>query len=141
MTSKTARSFLHLTLAIVFSLALSGMALAAATEKTVKGAAGAAAGAANESAKDTAKETVKETTKGSTHKAAKKSVPPSQKVNLNTAEASELARLPGVGTRTALEIITYRNRHGSINNIEELKQIKGIGEKKFDKLKDKVTVE
>ncbi len=137
MTRKTARLFVLSALVTVFSLSVSGMAMAAAAEQAVKGTAGAAAGAATESAKDTAKDTAK----GATPKAAKKAMAPAQKVNLNTAEAKDLAKLPGVGAKTAADIVSYRDTHGPFKSSEELKQVKGIGEKKYDKLKDKVTVE
>ena len=59
-------------------------------------------------------------------------------VNINTADAQELDKLPGVGPAMAQRIIDYREQNGGFQNIEDLKKIKGIGEAKFNKLKDQV---
>ena len=56
------------------------------------------------------------------------------------ATAKKLAELPGVGPAMAEQILTYREEHGSFTSIEELQQVKGIGQAKYDKLKDKVSV-
>jgi competence protein ComEA len=56
------------------------------------------------------------------------------KIDLNRAEASELTRLSGVGAKTAQAIIDYRRAHGPYRNFRDLLQIKGIGEKKLEKL-------
>ena len=61
-------------------------------------------------------------------------------VNLNTAPASELATLPGIGERTAARIIEYRQKNGPFKKIEELMNVQGIGEKSFLKLKPQLTV-
>jgi competence protein ComEA len=61
-------------------------------------------------------------------------------VNLNTATAAELQALPGVGAATARLIIEHREKNGGFKKIEELMNIKGIGEKSFLKLKPMVTV-
>ena len=62
-------------------------------------------------------------------------------VNLNTADAEELATLPGIGPATAQKIIAYRESVGAFQSTEELMQVDGIGEKTFQKLKELVTVE
>lgn len=62
-------------------------------------------------------------------------------VNLNTADAEELATLPGIGPATAQKIIAYRESVGAFQSTEELMQVDGIGEKTFEKLKELVTVE
>ncbi|MDE3058283.1 MAG: helix-hairpin-helix domain-containing protein [Bacteroidota bacterium] len=62
-------------------------------------------------------------------------------VNLNTASKEELDRLPGVGKEIAEEIIAYRTTHGKFTRLEELKKIKGIGERKFKALQQRVSIE
>jgi len=61
-------------------------------------------------------------------------------VNLNTASAAELEKLPGVGARTAARIVEYRQKKGPFKKIEELMNVQGIGEKSFLKLKPQITV-
>lgn len=63
-----------------------------------------------------------------------------EKVNLNTATVAELMTLPYIGEDTAKNILEYREKHKGFKNIEELKAIKGIGKKKYENLKDLVTV-
>ncbi|MBW7887409.1 MAG: helix-hairpin-helix domain-containing protein [Bacteroidetes bacterium] len=63
------------------------------------------------------------------------------KINLNTAAKHELMRLPGVGEATAERILLYRTEKKNFSTIEDLKKIKGIGSKKFEKLKPFITVE
>ncbi|HEX4226461.1 MAG TPA: ComEA family DNA-binding protein [Pseudonocardiaceae bacterium] len=65
---------------------------------------------------------------------------PGQKVDLNTASANDLESLPGVGDATAQRIVTWRSQHGSFNSIDQLRDVGGIGDGKFTKLKDLVTV-
>jgi competence protein ComEA len=59
-------------------------------------------------------------------------------VNLNTADAEQLDELPGIGETMAKRILEYRQEKGSFSSIDELKEIEGIGDKKFEKLKEKV---
>ena len=61
-------------------------------------------------------------------------------VNLNTATLSDLQALPGVGAATAKLIVEHREKTGGFKKVEELMNIKGIGEKSFLKLKPMVTV-
>jgi competence protein ComEA len=61
-------------------------------------------------------------------------------VNLNTATAAQLDALPGVGASTAQRIVEYRQKNGPFKKIEELMNVKGIGEKSFLKLKPLITV-
>ena len=63
------------------------------------------------------------------------------KVNINTADEKELDTLEGVGPATAKAIILYREQKGPFNTIEDIKKVSGIGEAKFSKMKDKITVE
>lgn len=60
-------------------------------------------------------------------------------VNLNTASVKELTTLPGVGDATAEKIVAYREKHG-FKDTRELMNIKGIGEKKYEKLKDNLSL-
>jgi competence protein ComEA len=70
---------------------------------------------------------------------AQKSGPPStEKINLNSATVEQLQSLPGIGPTTAKSIVEYRTKAGKFNRIEEIINIKGIGEKKFQKIKDRL---
>jgi len=62
------------------------------------------------------------------------------RVNLNTASAAELASLPGIGPAKAQAILDYRAQHGGFKSVEELKDVKGIGARRFEKLKPELTV-
>jgi competence protein ComEA len=61
-------------------------------------------------------------------------------VNLNTASAKDLETLPGIGAKTALRIVDYRQKNGPFKKIEDLMNVQGIGEKSFLKLKPQLTV-
>ena len=61
-------------------------------------------------------------------------------INLNTADFLELKSLPGIGDSLAQRIIDYREGHGGFHSVLELMDIEGIGQKKFDAIKDLVTV-
>ena len=58
-------------------------------------------------------------------------------VNINTASSSELEALPGIGPAKAKAIVDYRQQHGAFKSVEELKNVKGIGEGIFSKLRPK----
>lgn len=64
----------------------------------------------------------------------------SGKININKATLAELQKISGIGESTAKKIIEYRNINGKFKKIEELKQITGIGDKKYDIIKEEVTV-
>ena len=61
-------------------------------------------------------------------------------LNLNTATAAQIAALPGIGPKAAQRIVEHRQKTGGFKKIEELMNVKGIGEKSFLKLKPLVTV-
>ncbi len=72
---------------------------------------------------------------------AQKSSPvTTEKVNLNSATAEQLQSLPGIGPVIAKSIIEYRTKVGKFNRIEEIINVKGIGEKKFQKIKDRLVI-
>ena len=61
-------------------------------------------------------------------------------VNINTASAAELDALPGIGAKTAARIVEYRQKNGPFKKVEELMNVRGVGEKNFLKLKAQITV-
>ena len=61
-------------------------------------------------------------------------------VNINTAGADELKALPGIGPAKAEAIVEYRNQHGNFKSVEELNNVKGIGDRIYNRLKDEATV-
>jgi len=61
-------------------------------------------------------------------------------VNLNTATKDELIALPGIGPAKAQAILDYRAQHGGFRTVDELKDVKGIGAKRYEKLKAELTV-
>jgi competence protein ComEA len=65
---------------------------------------------------------------------------PGGKVNLNTATAAELDTLPGVGPATATSILEFRREHGRFLRIEDIMEVRGIGVKKFETMKERLAV-
>ena len=61
-------------------------------------------------------------------------------LNLNAATEAQLEALPGIGPSTATRIVEYRKKNGAFKKVEELMNVKGIGEKSFLKLKALITV-
>lgn len=75
---------------------------------------------------------------GSARSAAKPAI--TGVVNINTASATDLEALPGIGAKTAARIVEYRQKNGPFKKIEELMNVRGVGEKNFLKLKPQITV-
>ncbi len=61
-------------------------------------------------------------------------------ININTADQDQLDTLPGIGPALAQRIIQYREINGLFETVEDIKNVAGIGDKKFEELKDKITV-
>jgi competence protein ComEA len=61
-------------------------------------------------------------------------------VNLNTATKEELVALSGIGPAKAQAILDYRTQHGGFKSVDELKDVKGIGARRFERLKPELTV-
>ncbi|MBO8168800.1 MAG: helix-hairpin-helix domain-containing protein [Thermoanaerobacteraceae bacterium] len=66
--------------------------------------------------------------------------PESGKISINNANQKQLETLPGIGEVYAKRIIEYRETHGGFKTLEELKEVSGIGDKTFEKLKDLITL-
>ncbi|MDO9391409.1 MAG: helix-hairpin-helix domain-containing protein [bacterium] len=66
---------------------------------------------------------------------------PAARVNINTADQKALEALPEVGPGTAADILEYRSAHGPFAQIEDLMNVKGIGRKTFEKIRDLITIE
>lgn len=65
----------------------------------------------------------------------------SERININTASAGELATLHGVGAKTAQAIVDYREMFGRFDSVDDLTQIKGIGAKTLEKNRHRLTVQ
>lgn len=63
------------------------------------------------------------------------------KVNINTATQTELETLSGIGPSTALKIIEYRTKNGEFSNIEDIKNVPGIGDSKYESIMESICVE
>ena len=63
-----------------------------------------------------------------------------EKVNINTAKQTELETLSGIGPSTALKIINYRQENGNFKQIEDLKNVPGIGDSKFEAIKENICI-
>ena len=61
-------------------------------------------------------------------------------ININTADEKELQKIKGVGLALAGRIIEYRENNGAFKSIDEIKKVRGIGEKTFEKMRDQIKV-
>ena len=68
------------------------------------------------------------------------SITKNNKININTANISELKQITGIGESTANKIIDYRQNVGKFKKIEDIKEVKGIGDSKFESLKNKIII-
>ena len=66
---------------------------------------------------------------------------PVGRVNINTATTAELMTLPHVGPVIAARIVAYRKKYGRFDEIEEIKEVDGIGEDQYPDLKDRITLD
>jgi competence ComEA-like helix-hairpin-helix protein len=73
--------------------------------------------------------------------ASAKKKPPVHPINLNTARASELQQVQGIGPSTGEKILQMRKSYGAFKSVDDLLAIKGIGPKKLDKMRKYLTVE
>ncbi len=76
--------------------------------------------------------------------AARGATPPApisgEKVNINTAGVDELVTLPGIGKAYAARIVEYRQKNGPFKKVEDIVNVRGIGEKTFERIKDRLTI-
>ena len=84
--------------------------------------------------------TAQETTQKTSQTTVNKTNSNTKKVNINTALQTELETLPGIGPSIATKIITYRKENGGFKTIKDIKEVSGIGESKFNNIKDLITV-
>ena len=63
-----------------------------------------------------------------------------EKLDINSASVDDLCVLDGIGPKIAQNIIDYRNKNGDFKDITQLKNVKGIGDKKLEKIKDKIII-
>lgn len=61
-------------------------------------------------------------------------------ININTADADQLIKLKGIGPALAQRIIEYREQNGAFKSIDEIKNVRGIGDKKFADIKEKIAI-
>lgn len=62
------------------------------------------------------------------------------KISINSANIDDLVKLPGIGDKTALKIIDYREKYGKFLKIEDIKNVSGIGDKKYEKIKEFISI-
>jgi competence protein ComEA len=66
--------------------------------------------------------------------------PPAKPVNINTATSEELQQVPGIGPATASKILQMRKSYGAFKSVDDLLAIRGLGEKRLDKMRKYLTV-
>ncbi|HEX9778603.1 MAG TPA: ComEA family DNA-binding protein [Geopsychrobacteraceae bacterium] len=63
-----------------------------------------------------------------------------EKININKASVEQLVELKGIGEKTALKIVEYREQQGEFASVDALVNVKGVGSKTLDKIRDRLTV-
>ena len=74
------------------------------------------------------------------HEAAEQMAEAAGPIDINTADAAALQTLPGIGETKAAAIIAHREANGPFATVDDLKNVKGVGEKTLEKLKEQITV-
>jgi competence protein ComEA len=69
-----------------------------------------------------------------------KKKPPAQPVNINTANSEQLQQVPGIGPATAQKILQMRKSYGAFKSVDDLLAIRGLGQKRLDKMRKYLTV-
>ncbi len=77
---------------------------------------------------------------GTARGAASQTPVPNEKVNINTAGVDDLVALPGIGKAYAERIVEYRQKNGPFKRVEDILNVRGIGEKTFERIKDRLTI-
>ncbi|MFD2612683.1 ComEA family DNA-binding protein [Paenibacillus gansuensis] len=67
--------------------------------------------------------------------------PENGRINVNTATAAELDKLPGIGPSKAQAIVDYREEHGAFTSLEQIDKVKGVGPKLFQNIRDRISLE
>ena len=62
-------------------------------------------------------------------------------VNINTATVKQLQKVAGIGKKTAVKIVAYREEYGAFERVDDLIKVKGIGKKKVEKMKEQLSVD
>ena len=118
----------------------SGAAAGGAAAGGSSGAAGGSAGGGKTSASAEPSSPSKKSSSSTSSKAAASKLAPGEMININTASAEELDRLPDIGPVKAKAIVDYREANGRFATIEDIMKVSGIKEGTFAKIKDHITV-
>lgn len=78
---------------------------------------------------------------GGNAETAERELLPGEKLNINSADEAELTMLPGIGGALAAAIVEYRQENGDFAAVEDIMNVNGIGEKRFENIRDYITIE